>query len=378
MISTIVTLFLSTKLIQAEKAFGPAGGGFGGHGGLPGGFGGWGGMMPWGDNEWNWGGHGRSGAPKAIALPDACPPGAPPPGFVAPFQPLFNQHFENSPVGEHWEQMCPRDRSHNDLYIPVKCGTERKGCCTWRATATKLPNNVWACCPCGASCTGVAPGFGYDWTESQPVPTPVGWTAVGNQLSLTPPGPPQPYTTTFLANGGTSISTIFPGPPVSQTPYPGALPYSAPGAVPTAYTTFFNGVPTTVTGFTQPTCAPGAFCPLPQYPNGQVIGPLGANGQGSWTWTSATTKNGKTYQASWVHVTGTKTVPVSICDVNNGKTNCHVLSTTAVGCSLRNGNQVCSTSKGVVVQTVNAAPTNVAGVGAGVVAAALGFAYALA
>lgn len=49
-----------------------------------------------------------------------------------------------------------------------------------------------------------------------------------------------------------------------------------------------------------------------------------------------------------------------------------------MGCSLKNGNQVCSTSKGVVVQTVNAAPTNVAGVGAGVVAAALGFAYALA
>jgi hypothetical protein len=56
-----------------------------------------------------------------------------------------------------------------------------------------------------------------------------------------------------------------------------------------------------------------------------------------------------------------------------------VLSTTAVGCSAgRNGNQVCSTSKGAVMQTVNAAPTNVAGVGAGVVAAALGFAYALA
>lgn len=79
-----------------------------------------------------------------------------------------------------------------------------------------------------------------------------------------------------------------------------------------------------------------------------------------------------------MHITGTKTIPVSICDVNNGKTNCHVLSTTAVGCSLKNGNEVCSTSKGVVVQTVNAAPTNAAGVGAGVVAAALGFAYALA
>jgi hypothetical protein len=70
---------------------------------------------------------------------------------------------------------------------------------------------------------------------------------------------------------------------------------------------------------------------------------------------------------------------VSVCDVNNGKSSCHVISTTAVGCSMgKNGNQVCSTSKGVVVQTVNAAPTNVAGVGAGVVAAALGFAYALA
>lgn len=186
MISTLSTILLSATLIYAEGAFGPGGGGFSGHGGPPGGFGGFGGMMPWGDNEWNWGGHGKPGAPKPTAIPNACPPGAPPPGFVAPFQPLFNQHFEGSPVGEHWEQMCPRDRGHNDLYIPVQCGTERKGCCTWRATATKLPNNVWACCPCGASCTGVAPGFGYEWTENQPIPTPVGWTAVGNQLPLTP------------------------------------------------------------------------------------------------------------------------------------------------------------------------------------------------
>jgi hypothetical protein len=190
-------------------------------------------------------------------------------------------------------------------------------------------------------------------------------------------GPLAPYTTTFLANGGTSISTIYPGP--FQTPYPGALPFSAPGALPTAYTTWSNGIATTVTGFTQPTCSAGAFCPLPQYPNGQVIGPPGANGQGSWTWTSATTKNGKTYPASWVQITGTKTTPVSICNVNGAKTSCRVLSTTAVGCSLgKNGNQVCSTSRGPVMQTVNAAPTNVAGVGAGVVAAVLGFAYALA
>lgn len=189
MISTLTTILLSATLIHAEGAFGPGGGGFGGHGGPPGGFGG---MMPWGDNEWNWGGHGKPGAPKPTAIPNACPPGAPPPGFVAPFQPLFNQHFEGSPVGEHWEQMCPRDRGHNDLYIPVQCGTERKGCCTWRATATKLPNNVWACCPCGASCTGVAPGFGYEWTENQPIPTPVGWTAVGNQLPLTPRKFPSP------------------------------------------------------------------------------------------------------------------------------------------------------------------------------------------
>jgi hypothetical protein len=185
---TLSTLLLSATLALAEGDYGP-GGGFGGHGGGPGGPGGpgaWGGM-PWGDNDWNWGGHGGAPKPGAPApTPNACPPGAPPPGVVAPFQPLFNQHFENSPSGEHWEQMCPRDKGRGDLYIPVQCGTERKGCCTWRATATKLSNNVWACCPCGASCTGVAPGFGYEWTENQPVPTPVGWTQVGGgQFPLT-------------------------------------------------------------------------------------------------------------------------------------------------------------------------------------------------
>jgi hypothetical protein len=88
-----------------------------------------------------------------------------------------------------------------------------------------------------------------------------------------------------------------------------------------------------------------------------------------------TIPGGPTIQPTWVPITGTHTVPVSVCGVDqNGRQTCSRLKTTAVACSInKNGQQQCATSVGPVVQTVNAAPTGLAGKGM-VVAALAGIA----
>jgi hypothetical protein len=84
-----------------------------------------------------------------------------------------------------------------------------------------------------------------------------------------------------------------------------------------------------------------------------------------------TIPGGPTLPPTWIPVTGTHTVPFSVCGQDqNGKQICTTLRTTAVACSVnKNGQQQCATSVGPVVQTVNAAPTGLAG--RGMVGAAL-------
>lgn len=135
----------------------------------PGGWGGPKGPHGWGDNEWNWG-HAPPGDPKMVDPKmvdhNKCPAELvnAPPRWQLPFQAMMPRHFPNGDTNQHWEHFCPRDRDAGVLYHPVP---ENRGCCTWRATATLASGN-WACCPCGASCTGNVPPMGAQWTQGQP------------------------------------------------------------------------------------------------------------------------------------------------------------------------------------------------------------------
>jgi hypothetical protein len=115
----------------------------------------------WADWQWNWG-HGspRGGPPNH----NTCPPGLTgPPRWQLPFQAMMPLHYAGADWNQHWEHMCPRDQHAGVLYHPVP---DNRGCCTWQATAT-LANGKWACCQCGATCTGAVPGMGAQWTQGQ-------------------------------------------------------------------------------------------------------------------------------------------------------------------------------------------------------------------
>ncbi|KAF2425231.1 hypothetical protein EJ08DRAFT_736832 [Tothia fuscella] len=260
----------------------------------------------WADNDWNWY-HGPSAQSSAQGDRDmnhnACPAEltSGPPKFTLPFQQMLPMHFQNDNYDQHWQHMCPRDRDAGVLYHPVP---ENRGCCTWRATATNVNGN-WACCPCGASCNGNVPAMGAQWTQGQawgalPAAT---VTVTSSQFY------PTPYTTRN-PNGG--LYTVYPNQPQPGQTFPPQQYGGQPG-----YGTFAGGV----------------------YPPGPTYPPQ--------------------------YVTGTKVVPVSVCQYvnNNGKQSCTTIKTTAVLCSVQNGNQKCRTSTGPVMQTVNAAPTGLAGRG---------------
>lgn len=111
----------------------------------------------------------------------------------------------------------------------------------------------------------------------------------------------------------------------------------------------------------------GGPAPPPGYPpvvGGAPVPPPGYQGAPYQYVPGTTIPGGPTLPPSWAVVTGTHKIPVSVCQqAQNGKQSCTVLQTTSVQCSVQNGQQKCKTSAGPMMQTVNAAPTGLAGRG---------------